>query len=220
VSTMHKPSTFALLGLATLSLSVSCRNQPKPSENTAPEAARAPASVAPPASAAPPAAPAVPLASGPHAAAEQPYPGQDQSVGKWVEASAYKFKVTNVVRCADPAPGEPVPEDRKVRVGAFVQVYSKFDQFFLTPRDVTLEKGGVILNSERAAKPGPECKPLLEPTRVMHDQTHGGVVIFQIPDESFLKDGAVAFKPTRWGGAPRVEIKIAEVVAARPGGKK
>src|SRR5688572_24539247 len=152
VSTMHKPSTLALLGLATLSVSASCRNQPNSSENTAPEAARAPASVARPASSAPP-APAVPLASGPHAAAEQPFPGQDHSVGKWVESSAYKFRVTNVVRCADPAPDEKVPEDRKVRVGAFVQVFSKYDQFLLAARDITLEKGGVILDAERAAKP-------------------------------------------------------------------
>jgi hypothetical protein len=217
---MHKPSTFALLGLATLSVSASCRNQPNSSENTAPEAAPAPASVARPNASVPPPAPAVPLASGPHAAAEQAYPGQDQSVGKWVESSAYKFRVTDVVRCADPAPGETVPEDRKVRVGAFIQVFSKFDQFFLTPRDVTLEKGGVILDSERNAKPGPECKPLLEPMRVMHDQTRGGVVVFQVPDESFLKDGVVAFNPTRWGGAPRVEVKVAEVVAARAGAKK
>jgi hypothetical protein len=217
---MQKSTTFALLGLVGLSLPAACQNEPNSPENAASAGARAPASAPPAAASIAPAAPAVPLASGPHAAAEQPFPGQDHSVGKWVESSAFKFKVTDVVRCADPAPGEAVPEDRKVRVGAFVQVFSKYDQFFLAPRDVTLEKGGVILNSEREAKPGPECKPMLEPTRMTHDQTHGGVVIFQVPDESFLKDAVVAFKPTRWGGAPRVEIKVAEVARARSALKK
>jgi hypothetical protein len=110
-----------------------------------------------------------------------------------------------------------VPEDRKVRVGVFVEVLSKYDNFFLAPRDVKLEKGGVILDAERDVKPGAECSPLLTPTTMMHARTHGGVVVFQVPDEAFLKDGVVAFKPTRWGGAPRVEIKVAEVLAA---GKK
>jgi hypothetical protein len=207
---MHQP----VLLLALAGCALSCRNQENPRENSAPEGARASAAAAPPAAPSAPPVAALPLASGPHAAAEQAFPGQDQSVGKWVETSAFKFKVRNVVRCADPAPGEPVPEDRKVRVGAVVDVFSKYDDFFLTPRDVTLEKSGVILASERGAKPGPECKPLLEPQRLTHDQTQGGVVVFQVPDESFLKDGVVAFKPTRWGGAPRVEIKVSEVVAA------
>lgn len=212
--TLLKPSIAVVAGLA--GLVASCRNQPNPSENAPVAAVRPSASVA--ASAAPP-APPVPLASGQHAAAELAYPGQDQSVGKWVESSAFKFKVTNVVRCADPAPDEKVPVDRKVRVGAFVQVFSKYDNFFVTPRDVTLENGGVILNSERDAKAGADCKPLLAPARIAHEQTLGGVVIFQVPDETFSKDGIVAFKPTRWGGAPRAEIKVSEVVAAKPAGK-
>ncbi len=216
MSTTHQLSTLALLAFA--GLSTHCRNQANSSENPATGTSSPSASAPPPAASAvvPDATP--PIASGPNAAAEQPYPGQEQSVGNWVEASAFKFKVARVVRCADPGPGEVVPEDRKIRVGVSIDVFSKYDQFFLTPRDVTLEKSGVILNSEREAKPGPECKPLLEPKHLMHDQTQGGVVIFQVPDESFLKDGVVAFKPTRWGGAPRVEIKLAE--ALRPPAKK
>lgn len=217
MSTMPKPSSALLFGLA--AVAAACQKRSNPPENAALAEARPAASAA--ASAEPARAPesTPPLASGPHAALEQAYPGQDQSVGKWVEASAYKFKVASVMRCADPLPGESVPEDRKVRVGAFVEVFSKFDQFFLTPRDVTLEKGGVILSSEREVKTSAECQPLLSPQHVQHDQARGGVVVFQVPDESFLKDGVVAFKPTRWGGAPRVEIKVSEVMAAKKSGK-
>lgn len=204
MSGMQQPALLIVLA----ALSVSCRNAQDSAERAVTSAARSPASGAP--------APLVPpVASGPHAAAEQPYPGQDQSVGKWVESSAFKFRVKSVLRCADPAPGEIVPEDRKVRVGAVVEVFSKYDNLFVTPRDVTLEKNGVILSSERSAKPSAECKPLLEPQHLQHDQTRGGVVVFQVPDESFLEDGVVAFKPTRWGGAPRVEIKVAELGAGK-----
>jgi hypothetical protein len=214
------PSTLALLAVAAVAVTASCRNQANSSEIAASAQAPPARSAAPAVPLAAPSALPVPLASGPHAAAEQPYPGQDQSVGKWVETSAFKFRVNRVLRCADPAPGEVVPEDRKVRVGAAVEVFSKYDNFFIAPRDFTLEKSGVILDSEREVKPGPECSPALAPLRLSHDQTQGGVVVFQVPDESFLKDGVIAFKPTRWGGAPRVEIKVAEVVAARAAAKK
>ncbi|HEX6271562.1 MAG TPA: hypothetical protein VFZ53_00910, partial [Polyangiaceae bacterium] len=139
---------------------------------------------------------------------EQPFMGQDQRVGKYVETSAYKIRVDRLVRCADPAPTETVPEDRKVRVGAKVAIFSRYDGFFVSPQDITLEKDGVIINSERKLKTSVECAPLLEQKRIEHDETLEGFVVFQVPDETFVKNGVVAFKPTRWGGAPRTEIKV------------
>ena len=139
---------------------------------------------------------------------EQPFMGQDQRVGKYVETSAYKMRVDRVVRCADPAVTETVPEDRKVRVGAKVGIFSRYDEFFVSPQDITLEKNGVIINSERKLKTSVECAPLLEQKRIDHDETLEGFVVFQVPDETFVKDSIVAFKPTRWGGAPRTEIKV------------
>jgi hypothetical protein len=141
-------------------------------------------------------------------AAETPLSGQDAKVGSYVETSAYKFKVDGVVRCADPGPSEKVPEDRRVRVAAKVAVVSKYDEFFLSGRDVTLEKNGVIVKSETTAKAAKECSPLLEQKRMNHDETAAGFVVFQVPDETFVQGGIVAFKPARWGGAPRTEIKL------------
>src|SRR5687767_8439511 len=45
---------------------------------------------------------------------------QDLRAGKWIETSAYKFRVNGVVRCADPSPTEKVPEDRPLRVAVKV----------------------------------------------------------------------------------------------------
>ena len=182
-----------------------CRKDTKPEPASSPIAAAKP-SVAPAASVPDPAAQIGPL--GPAAAAEQPYAGQDPRVGKWVETSAYKFRVNGVQRCADPVPKEPVPEDRPLRVGVSIEVFSKYDNFLLAARDVTVEKGGVIINSERTAKASAGCAPVLQPTHMKHDQTSKGVVVFQVPDESYVREGSVGFKPTRWGGAPRADVKL------------
>lgn len=141
-------------------------------------------------------------------AAETPFAGQDAGVGAFVDTSAYKFKVDGVVRCTDPRPDEKVPADRRVRVAAKVAILSKYDSFFLSARDVTLEKGGVVIESEPAPKTSGACAPLLEPKRLAHDETATGYVVFQVPDETFVQGGVVAFQPTRWGGAPRTEIKL------------
>jgi hypothetical protein len=135
--------------------------------------------------------------------------GQELKVGSFVETSAYKFKVHHVVRCADPPPTEQVPEDRRVRVAAKVEVFSKYDAFFVSGKDVELEKDGVLIQSERQVKPSAECAPLLEQKRLQHDETATGYVVFQVPDEAFVRGASVEFEPTRWGGAPRAEIPIA-----------
>jgi hypothetical protein len=153
--------------------------------------------------------PATPPDTGARApAAETPFAGQDAGVGAFVESSAYKFRVDGVVRCADPAPDEKVPPDRRVRVAAKVTVLSKYDSFFLSARDMTLEKGGVVIDSEPTLKATRGCAPLLDQKKLDHDQTGTGFVVFQVPDETFVQSAIVAFKPTRWGGAPRTEIKL------------
>lgn len=139
---------------------------------------------------------------------ETPFSGQELKVGALVETSAYKFKVHHVVRCADPAATEKVPEDRRVRVAAKVEIFSKYDDFLVQGKDVELDKDGVIIDSERNVKPSANCTPLLEQARLKHDETTTGYVVFQVPDEAFVRGAAIAFEPTRWGGAPRTQIPI------------
>jgi hypothetical protein len=132
-------------------------------------------------------------------------------VGSVVETTAYKFRVTRVERCADAPAGEKVPPDRPVRLGVNVDVFSKYDAFFLSARDITLEKAGVVIESEMSPKPSAGCSSLLPTKHLAHDQSERGVAVFQVPDEAFARGGVVAYKPTRWGGAPRVEIKVLDV---------
>ena len=137
-----------------------------------------------------------------------------------IESAAYKFKVTSVAPCALPAPvrsaandgsAEAVPEDRQLRVGVTVHVLAKFDEFFVAGRDVTIEKDGVIIQPEVQPKPSTGCSPLLEPKAMRHDQVASGVVVFQVPDEAFLRSSTIAYQPTRWGGAPRVQVPVASL---------
>jgi hypothetical protein len=190
-------SGLALIG-STLLLT-HCQKGP-PEENATAAKSAAPVSRS---SATPP-----PAASVRSPAYETPFAGQDLRVGKWIETSAYKFRVNGVVRCADPSPSEKVPEDRPVRVAVKVDIFSRYDEFLAQGKDVELEKDGVIIDAERQAKPGPECSPLLEHKRMKHDETHGGFVVFQVPDEAFVRGGTVAYMPTRWGSAPKAEVKL------------
>ena len=197
----HRFTTFRFCAIS-LALA-GCQKDAEP--NAAPPPAQV-ASAAP--SAAPPDPVLVPASARPPSA-ETPYPGQELKVGSFVETSAYKFKVQSVVRCADPGANEKVPEDRRVRVAVKVEVFSKYDGFFVSGDDVELEKDGVIIDSERKAKPSAGCTPLLEQKRIAHDQSLTGYVVFQVPDEAFVRGADVAFEPTRWGGAPRAKIPIA-----------
>lgn len=184
-----------------------CQKEPGP-ENTS--ASRAPASGVEPARApSPAAAPSSASASSRGSDAVD----SDAGMGQWAESSAYKFKLTKIERCADPEPSRGTSIDagsgeQLIRVGVSVQIFAKYDELFAAPRDVTLEKGGVIIQSVVNPKPSAGCSPLLEPKTLRHDQVAGGFVVFEVPDESYLRAGIVAFQPTRWGGAPRVEVKL------------
>jgi hypothetical protein len=198
---------FVLTGPLVILLLLGCQNEPPPAETRRAPAVSPTPVVAASAAVSPREGPVVAAAQ--HAA-ETPYPGQDINVGKWVEASAYKFKVSAVRPCPETKPAAGAPEDRPLRVAVSVHVFSKYDQLFVTPRDVKLESKGVIIESERDAKASTGCGPLLEAKHVQHDQTTSGVVVFRVPNEEFVKEGVATFQAVRWGGAPRVEIKLAE----------
>ena len=144
----------------------------------------------------------------------------DAGLGGWIESASYKFKVSGVTPCALPGPvrsashdgsAESVPEDRPLRVGVTVHVFAKFDELFVAGRDVTIEKDGVIIRPEIDPKPSAGCSPLLEPRTLRHDQVASGVVVFQVPDEAFVRSSVIAYEPTRWGGAPRVQVRVADL---------
>ena len=197
-----------LVLLSSTLLLAHCKKE-APEESAPPTAPAKSVSPLPPASATPSAS----ASAARPPAHETPFAGQELRTGNWIETSAYKFRVNGVVRCVDPGPTETVPQDRRVRIAVKIDVFSKYDQFWVAAKDVELEKDGVVIDSEKQVKTGPECSPLLAQKRAKHDETIGGFVVFQVPDEAFVRGATVAYMPTRWGSAPRAEVKLDAKIA-------
>jgi hypothetical protein len=217
VKTTTQLSSYIGLFAAASAL-VQCREQAESRSVAEAPASSLPAQ-APPTPSAAPVAPEADAGSGARAAGDEAL-ALDAGLGGWIESAAYKFKVSGVAPCALPASlrsasndgsAESVPEDRPLRIGVTVHVAAKFDEFFAAGRDVTIEKDGVIIRPEVNPKPSAGCTPLLEPRTLRHDQVAGGVVVFQVPDEAFVRSGIIAYEPTRWGGAPRVQLRVADL---------
>jgi len=96
------------------------------------------------------------------------------------------------------------------RVGVAVRVSSKIDELLVAPRDFKLETGGVILESAILQKGPAACAPLLAPKSLRAGKTAEGVVVFDIPPgfNAEQKPVRLAYQPTRWGGARRVEAVL------------
>jgi hypothetical protein len=98
-------------------------------------------------------------------------------------------------------------------------------EVFASPRDVTLESGGVILQSENHAAPvGKSCGPQWTPQRLSPRRTLRGVLLFAVPPDfgTSGKDPILAYRPTRWGGAGRLEVRVPACLdrcTAPPAGK-
>jgi hypothetical protein len=84
-------------------------------------------------------------------------------------------------------------------------------EVFASPRDVTLESGGVILQSENpATSVGKSCSPQWTPQRLSPRRVLRGLLLFAIPPDfgASGKDPILAYRPTRWGGAGRLEVRV------------
>jgi hypothetical protein len=131
----------------------------------------------------------------------------EAAIGEWAIASQYDFRVIKVRRCgAEPQAKQPGP----LHLGVQVEVKAKVHEVIASSRDVTLERDGVILQSELKPEPGAACTPLLEPKLLDRGQSATGFVVFEVPEEAFARSAKLAFKPTRWGGAPRVQVDVPE----------
>jgi hypothetical protein len=205
--------------LAAASALVQCREQAESRSVAEAPASSLPAQAPPTPSAAPVASPEADAGSAATATGADGV-ALDAGLGGWIESAAYKFKVSGVAPCTLPASvrsasndgsAESLPEDRPLRVAVTVHVAAKFDEFFAAGRDVTIEKDGVIIRPEVNPKPSAGCNPLLEPKTLRHNQVASGVVVFQVPDEAFVRSSTIAYEPTRWGGAPRVQVRVADL---------
>jgi hypothetical protein len=148
--------------------------------------------------------------------------------GDWTENKQYKFRLERVASCGSPAPtmGPAQPTAARASafkgdttwVGALFSVQAKDKSVFVSPRDLELRRGGVILNARHINQPLlPGCKPLLPAKQLHVGEDVSGFALFEVP-KSFrttTEDPIVlSYKPTRWGGARRVEVPIRECLDA------
>ncbi|HEY3499998.1 MAG TPA: hypothetical protein VGK73_35155 [Polyangiaceae bacterium] len=177
-------------------LLVGCRSEEKPPPPAAPQADSAQAAVPPPS-----AAPAPPVEPAPSAFVRPP-----GKVAELVDLGLYEFRVQSLGRCGKPSPGkQPV-------VAASVQVNAKGSDFFVAPRDVSLEKDGVIFASLPHEKLPQGCGSALAPVQLRPAGSASGVVGFELPADVDAKGAKLVYKPTRWGGAPPAVVTLPDAL--------
>jgi hypothetical protein len=151
-------------------------------------------------------------------------PSSDPPATRSAETALFTIDLEELRVCEPPASG-PAPSAKppvKVWMGFAIRARARTDELFLTPRDFTLEKGGVILQARHVDLPRlPRCAPLLKPTAMRARHAARGFVLFEVP-ASFRDLAAdappliLAFRPTRWGGARRVELPVPACLDACP----
>jgi len=181
-----------------------------------------------------PAVPALPLGAAPATDDNGPDGGVSTesaivAPGQWSENRLYKFRFERVAACgaaaqalgpAQPAAGgggNPLRGETSW-VGAFFRVQAKEPSVFVTPRDLELRRGGVILTAKYINQPILSgCEPLLPATRLRAGDSASGFALFEVPSSFRTKTDdpiVLSYRPTRWGGARRVEVPIRECLDA------
>jgi hypothetical protein len=170
-------------------LALACNTQePTPTPTPTPVPTRAPAQPPP---AAAPSAPAVIAEHGPLVGA-----------GDWVASDVYDFKLEGLRPCGRAA---------QKHLGATVSIKAKVDELAISPRDVTIDSAGVIFQAEfPAAATAAGCESALPLRQLRRGQSVTGVVVFKIPDDFTPepKSPKLVYRPTRWGGAGRVQVSV------------
>jgi hypothetical protein len=147
------------------------------------------------------------------------------ATGAWSENRLYRVRLERVDACGaaaetlGPAQAAAAGGARRLRgesswVGAFFRVEAKEPSMFVSPRDLELKRGGVILNARYVNQPLlAGCSPLLPAKRLRAGESAAGFALFEVPSSfrAATDDPIVlSYRPTRWGGARRVEVPIRE----------
>ena len=125
------------------------------------------------------------------------------------ESQRYDVQLDRAVRC-QPAAGSANGD--RIWVGFAVRVRSRTKGLFVTARDFSLEKQGIVLQPRHVNPPLLDgCLPLLRQKQLdANSDPNQGFVLFEVPAR-FRNDAVpitLAYQPTRWGGAARVELSV------------
>ena len=162
----------------------------------------------------------------PRQAAEDDHPDAGVAeIGTWLDGNGFRFRVDSIRDCGKQL--APAAQSASLHLLAFeIRIVAGPKEVFVSPRDVTLESGGVILQAEiRAAPVGKSCSQQWTAQRLSPRRTLRGVLLFAVPPDfgASGRDPILAYQPTRWGGAGRLEVRVpgcldhcAPPVAAKP----
>ena len=105
-------------------------------------------------------------------------------------------------------------------VGAYFSVEARQPSVFVSPRDLELRRGGVILRARYTNQPLLSgCQPLLPAKQLKNGESSSGFALFEVPKSFRIKTEdpiVLSYRPTRWGGARLVEVPIRECLDACP----
>jgi hypothetical protein len=187
---------------STVVLAASCNKQeaaPPPPPAQPPPVARAEAAAATTGERVPDGGPPAPVLAKPPGAA-----------GEWIESDAYAFRLEGLRACAK--------NDRK-HFGAAVSIKAKIDELAVSPRDVSIESAGIIFQGELPqAASATGCGASLPLRQLRKDQAATGLVVFTVPEDFVPAPGSakLSYRPTRWGGAGRVQVSLPDCLASCP----
>jgi len=218
-SSRSRVRAFTWLALPSALGLLECRREPEPERASAAQVSAPAPSIAATDRAEPP--PARPPASPSQAASDSlaldsaVQPSSTLQAGKlnqWLEASLYRFKVGSIRRCVAPVAAASVSaEGGELRISVSVSITAKVDLLLASPRDLNLERDGVILQAE--LQPSPVCGAPLPTKQLRRGETATGAVNFVLPSPDFEKRLKLHFSPTRWGGAPATTVELPDCLA-------
>ncbi|MBC8133970.1 MAG: hypothetical protein H7X95_13380, partial [Deltaproteobacteria bacterium] len=169
-------------------------------------------------------------------------PAPPAATGDWIETVLYKFKAGDAVACqpradagtaggsgtadagavADGGGGQRQVSGKKTDwIAFFIEIQARKNESFVSPRDVTLRRGGIILDPRFHQPPTfPRCSPLMQQKLLRAGELLRGHVLFEIPPSFRAAPGptTLTYRPTRWGGAPRAQLQIPDCLEACPQG--
>jgi hypothetical protein len=132
------------------------------------------------------------------------------AIGTWLEGSGFRFRVDAIRECGQQR-ADAARSASLHLLAIEIRIVAGPKEVFVSPRDVTLESAGIILQSEnRAAPVGKSCGPQWNAQRLAPRRTLRGVLLFAVPPDfgASRKDLILAYRPTRWGGAGRLEVRV------------
>ena len=132
-------------------------------------------------------------------------------IGEQLEADVYSFKLLGMKPCGEQPDKATAPPAARRVVAAEVEITAKKD-FNVNPRDVAIGVGGITFNGSVDQKRKlADCMPLLRIDVLRAKQVAKGFVLFDIPVSgpgSDLHEMNLAYRPTRFGGAGQVMIRL------------